>query len=213
MTMRRSSDSSSATASRRRAYSSPAFGSWIEQGPTMTISRSPSPLRMRATSLRARATTCEPLSLSGSSSRRIAGGSRGRMLSTCRSRVFMECLLYSTRVDLVLGAVRPYEGGSHDHEVRHGVPGPRGLARHGAALYAGQRAALSQRAPGDGLREDRGHRAHHGRAGLSRDLARGAPLPARGLRMPAEHPHAGRPPGPRDAADSHRVRLQHRADV
>src|SRR5204863_106911 len=48
-------------------------------------------------SSRARATTCDPLSVSGSSSRRIAGGSRGRLLSTCRSRVFIAAVIVSRR--------------------------------------------------------------------------------------------------------------------
>src|SRR5439155_1936482 len=44
---------------------------------------------MRMISSRARVTTWEPASPSGSSSSRIAGGRRGRLLSTCRSRVFI----------------------------------------------------------------------------------------------------------------------------
>src|SRR5438105_9793320 len=40
-------------------------------------------------SSRALATSCEPSSVSGSSSARMAGGSSGRLLSTCRSRVFI----------------------------------------------------------------------------------------------------------------------------
>ena len=45
--MQRSSSSSSASCLRRRPYSSPASGSWMEHGPTTTISRSSSPSRMR----------------------------------------------------------------------------------------------------------------------------------------------------------------------
>src|SRR2546422_2597552 len=66
----------------------------MEQGPTMTSKRSSSPRRTRVTSLRVRPTTSEPFSLSGSSSSRIAGGRRGRMLSTCRSRVFIGASFY-----------------------------------------------------------------------------------------------------------------------
>ena len=61
--------------------------------------------------------------------------------------------------------------------------------------------------------EDRGHRAVHGRARLPHALAGRAPFPARGLRVPAEHPDGRRPPRAPDDAAAHRLRLQHRAHV
>src|SRR5438093_727342 len=59
----------------------------MEQGPTMTTSRSSSPSRARLISRRARVTVSEPRSPSGCSSSRISGGRSGRKLSMRRSRV------------------------------------------------------------------------------------------------------------------------------
>src|SRR5690349_6931349 len=59
----------------------------MEQGPTITMRRSSSPHRILDTSSRPRATVWAAASLTGSSSSRMAGGSRGRMFSTRRSRV------------------------------------------------------------------------------------------------------------------------------
>src|SRR5919201_910780 len=64
-----------------------ATGSWIEHGPTTTSSRWSRPLRIALTASRARLTVSEPLSPSGSSSTRMAGGSNGRKLSMRRSPV------------------------------------------------------------------------------------------------------------------------------
>src|SRR5258707_212520 len=69
----------------------------MEQGPTMTIRRSSWRVRMRMISSRARPTTREPVSPSGSSSSRMARGSRGRMLSMRRVRVFTVPLILGPR--------------------------------------------------------------------------------------------------------------------
>src|SRR5712691_7548479 len=61
----------------------------MEQGPTMTISRSSPPASTSRISSRARPTRRDPASSSGSSSSRMAGGRSGRMLSTWRSLVFI----------------------------------------------------------------------------------------------------------------------------
>ena len=80
---------SSESRRRRRAYSRPAAGSWIEHGPTTMSSRSPWPFNIRDISSRARVTVRAPASLRGSSSSRRAGGVRARMLSMRRSRIFI----------------------------------------------------------------------------------------------------------------------------
>src|SRR3989441_1808444 len=59
----------------------------MEQGPTMTTSRSSSPRRTRPISRRVRVTVAEPRSLSGCNTSRIRGGRSGRKLSMRRSRV------------------------------------------------------------------------------------------------------------------------------
>src|SRR5712691_2217264 len=94
MTIRRSPASSSPSPFSRPAYSAAALGSWTEHGPTTTIRRSSVPVRIAATSSRAPKMSCEPSSLSGSSSSRMAGGRSGRIDSTRRSRVFIGGTFY-----------------------------------------------------------------------------------------------------------------------
>src|SRR5882762_365576 len=106
--MQRSRACSLASVSSRRAYSRAAAGSWIEQGPTMTTSRSSSPRRMRAISRRVRVTVCEPRSLSGCSS----SSSSGRKLSMRRSRVRSDIGRKCTR-DRAAFSTPPARGG-HD---------------------------------------------------------------------------------------------------
>src|SRR5438132_8837526 len=89
----------------------------------------------------------------------------------------------------------------------------RGPRRPRTARDSCQRASLPQRASRHRVREDRGDRPRRGRPRLLRALARGAPFPARGLRVPPQHPHGQRAARPRDEAPAPRVRLQHHAHV
>lgn len=62
---------------RREAYSRARVGEWMEQGPTMTRTRSSWPERIRAAPYLAEAIVCWELIETGSSERRRAGWIRG----------------------------------------------------------------------------------------------------------------------------------------
>ena len=108
--------------------------------------------------------------------------------------------------------IRP-KGLRDDLQVLDRLRRPRRSSRHGADGHTRQRAPLLERAPGHGLLEDRGHRPLHGRARLQHPLAGRAPLPARGLRVPAQHPDARRASRASDLPAPHGLRLQHHAHV
>src|SRR5437879_2884889 len=72
---------------RRRAYSRAAAGSWNEQGPITTTSRSSMPCRIRCTALRASCTVCEALSVQGNSRIRWDGGDSSLISLIRRSSV------------------------------------------------------------------------------------------------------------------------------
>ena len=85
MTMTRRSLSSRFTAARRSAYSRAAFGSWIEQGPTMTSRRSSRPCSTSRISCRERSTRSLISSVRGNSRRNARGagiGSSWRILTS-----------------------------------------------------------------------------------------------------------------------------------
>src|SRR6478735_5532754 len=91
MTIRRSSRCRSAWLTKRRAYSSPAFGSWMEHGPTITRSRSSTPSRIARTSSRARPTTSEPRASSGNSA--IISCGVGSAVNSLTRRLEVDCWL------------------------------------------------------------------------------------------------------------------------
>ena len=77
ITISRSSLCFSAWLTSRRAYSRPALGSWMEQGPTMTSKRSSTPSMTARTSSRPRATTSASRVSSGSSATMSCGVGSG----------------------------------------------------------------------------------------------------------------------------------------
>ena len=87
ITISRSAFRRSRSACSRCAYSSAAAGSWIEQGPTTTTSRSSMPCRMRWIAERASKTVLEAASSHGNSRSRCAGGASSLISLIRRSSV------------------------------------------------------------------------------------------------------------------------------
>ena len=100
-----------------------------------------------------------------------------------------------------------------DHQVLVTLRGPRRSGRHGPGCDSREPAPLPERAPRDGVLQDRGAREVHGPARLRHALARRAPFPARRLRVHPEHPDGGGASRARDRAPADRLRLQHLPDV
>src|SRR6478736_2525690 len=105
MTISRSSLCFSAWLTSRRAYSRPALGSWMEQGPTMTSRRSSTPSMMARTSSRPRSTTAAARASSGSFVRSADGVGSGVNSLTRRFEVDLVSLAGAAAVAVLMFGV------------------------------------------------------------------------------------------------------------
>src|SRR5256885_1426441 len=144
MTTNRSAASRSASARSRAAYSSAERGSWIEQGPMTTSSRSSPPTRIRWMACRA-ANTAAAISSEAGSSRRSWSGGETSLISRMRTSSIGFITLEMLRLRL-LRSFRPPEssqiaqGVSERLVLRVGLlePGAGALLRLGAIGMARQ---------------------------------------------------------------------------